>query len=41
MIYTIKVKEVEQEDKEVDLLNKHPMLREYKYVFHEDLPRLP
>ena len=40
MIYAVKVKEVEQEDKEVYLLNKYQMLREYKDVFSKDLPIL-
>jgi len=41
IIYAVKGKEVEQEDKEVDFLNKYPMSKEYKYVLPKDLPGLP
>lgn len=41
MIYAIKVKEVEQKEKDVELLNKYPLLREYKDAFLDDLPRFP
>ena len=41
MIFAVKVKEVEDEDGEVEMLNKYPMLRMYKDVFTKELPGLP
>ena len=41
MIFVVKVKEVEEEHKEVEMLNKYPMLRKYKGLFPKELPGLP
>jgi len=41
MIYAIKVKEVEQNEKNVELLNEYPLLWEYKDVFPNDLLGMP
>ena len=40
MIFAVKVKEVEEEDKDIEILNKYLMLREYKDVFPKELPNL-
>lgn len=41
MIYALKVKEVEQSENDIELLNKYPLLQEYKDVFFYDLLGLP
>jgi len=40
MIFAVKVK-VEEEDKEVEMLNKYHMLRNYKDLFSKELPGIP
>jgi len=41
MIFAVKVKEVEDEDREIEMLNKYPVLRKYKDVFPKELLGLP
>jgi len=41
MIFVVKVKEVEEEAKDVEMFNKYPVLREYKDVFSKELLSLP
>lgn len=40
MIYVAKVMEIEQDEKDVEIFHKCPMLKEYRDVFFDELPRL-
>lgn len=41
MVYAVKVKQVKQNNKDVEMLNKYPLLQEYKDVFLDDLLVFP
>lgn len=41
LIYSVRSKEVEKEDKDQELLNKYPLLQEFKVVFLNDFIESP